>query len=164
VAQATSVLVGQAVGRADPPGAGLLVGAGFMSVTAVLFLLVPEPLVAIFTVDQSVVATAATLLPIAAVFQIFDGLQVVAAGALRGVADTRVPMILNFVGFWLVGLSVCVALGLGFDQGPTGVWWGLATGIGVVAILLMSRLRIRFGGALRRIVIDDTDMALVSNA
>jgi len=170
VAQATSVLVGQAVGRADPPGArraagaGLLVGAGFMSVTAVLFLLIPEPLVAIFSVDQSVVATAATLLPIAAVFQIFDGLQVVAAGALRGVADTRVPMILNFVGFWLVGLPICVVLGIGLGQGPTGVWWGLAIGIGVVAILLMRRLRIRFGGALRRIVIDDTDMAPVRSA
>ena len=169
VAQATSVLVGQAVGRADPPGArraagaGLLVGAGFMSVTAALFLLIPEPLAAVFSVDQSVIATAATLLPIAGVFQIVDGLQVVAAGALRGVADTRVPMILNFVGFWLVGLPVCVVLGLGLDQGPTGVWWGLAIGLGVVAILLLRRLRIRFGGALKRVVIDDTDMAPVSS-
>jgi MATE family multidrug resistance protein len=169
VAQATSVLVGQAVGRADPPGArraagsGLLVGAGFMSVTAALFLLIPEPLAAVFSVDQSVIATAATLLPIAGVFQIVDGLQVVAAGALRGVADTRVPMILNFVGFWLVGLPVCVVLGLGLDQGPTGVWWGLAIGLGVVAILLLRRLLIRFGGALKRVVIDDTDMAPVSS-
>jgi len=169
VAQATSVLVGQAVGRADPPGArraagaGLLVGAGFMSVTAALFLLIPEPLAAVFSVDESVIATAATLLPIAGVFQIVDGLQVVAAGALRGVADTRVPMILNFVGFWLVGLPVCVVLGLGLDQGPTGVWWGLAIGLGVVAILLLRRLRIRFGGALKRVVIDDTDMAPVSS-
>ena len=169
VAQATSVLVGQAVGRADPPGArraagsGLLVGAGFMSVTAALFLLIPEPLAAVFSVDQSVIATAATLLPIAGVFQIVDGLQVVAAGALRGVADTRVPMILNFVGFWLVGLPVCVVLGLGLDQGPTGVWWGLAIGLGVVAILLLRRLRIRFGRALKRVVINDTDMAPVSS-
>lgn len=170
VAQATSVLVGQAVGRADPPGArraagaGLLVGAGFMSVTAALFLLFPEPLAAIFSVDRPVIATAATLLPIAGVFQIFDGLQVVAAGALRGVADTRVPMILNFVGFWLVGLPICVVLGLWLDWGPAGVWWGLAIGIGIVAILLLHRIRIRFGRALRRVVIDDTDAEPVSSA
>ena len=161
VAQATSVLVGQAVGRADPPaarraaGAGLLVGAAFMSVTAALFLLFPEPLAAVFSVDRPVIATAATLLPIAGVFQIFDGLQVVAAGALRGVADTRVPMILNFVGFWLVGLPICVVLGIVFDRGPAGVWWGLAIGIGIVATLLLCRVRIRFGRALRRVVIDD---------
>ena len=170
VAQATSVLVGQAVGRADPPGArraagaGLLVGAGFMSVTAALFLLFPEPLAAVFSVDQPVIATAATLLPIAGVFQIFDGLQVVAAGALRGVADTRVPMILNFVGFWLVGLPICVVLGLWLDWGPAGVWWGLAIGIGIVAILLLHRIRVRFGRALRRVVIDDTDAEPVSSA
>ena len=161
VAQATSVLVGQAVGRADPPaarraaGAGLLVGAAFMSVTAVLFLLFPEPLAAVFSVDRPVIETAATLLPIAGVFQIFDGLQVVAAGALRGVADTRVPMILNFVGFWLVGLPTCVVLGIVLDRGPAGVWWGLAIGIGIVATLLLRRVRIRFGRALRRVVIDD---------
>ena len=127
-------------------------------------LLFPEPLAAIFSVDRPVIATAATLLPIAGVFQIFDGLQVVAAGALRGVADTRVPMILNFVGFWLVGLPICVVLGLWLDWGPAGVWWGLAIGIGIVAILLLHRIRIRFGRALRRVVIDDTDAEPVSSA
>ena len=163
VAQATSVLVGQAVGRGDPPGArraagaGLLVGVGFMTVTAALFLLLPRPLAALFSVDQQVIATAATLLPIAGVFQVFDGLQIVAAGALRGVADTQVPMILNFVGFWLVDLPICVLLGLWLDQGPTGVWWGLAIGIAIVAVLLLRRIRVRFGRALRRVVIDDTD-------
>ncbi len=169
VAQATSVLVGQAVGRADPPGArraagaGLLVGAGFMSVTAALFLLFPESLAAVFSVDRPVIATAATLLPIAGVFQIFDGVQVVAAGALRGVADTRVPMILNFVGFWLVGLPICIVLGLVLDRGPAGVWWGLAIGIGIVAILLLRRVRIRFGQVLRRVVIDATETEPVSS-
>ena len=163
VAQATSVLVGQAVGRADPPGArravgaGLLVGVGFMSVTAALFLVVPRPLAALFSVDQRVIATAATLLPIAGVFQVFGGLQVVSAGALRGVADTRVPMILNFVGFWLIGLPICVLLCLGLGRGPTGVWWGLAIGIAIVALLLLQRVHVRFGRALRRVVIDDVD-------
>jgi MATE family multidrug resistance protein len=103
------------------------------------------------------------LLPIAGVFQIFDGLQVVAAGVLRGVADTRVPMILNFVGFWLVGLPVSVGLAFWLDRGPTGVWWGLALGIGIVAILLLRRIRIRFGRELRRLVIDEPEQQQVSS-
>ena len=140
-------------------------GVGFMSVTAALFLLIPEALAALFSVDPRVIATAATLLPIAGVFQVFDGLQIVAAGALRGVADTRVPMILNFVGFWLVGLPISILLGLWLDRGPTGVWWGLAIGIAIVALLLLSRIRVRFGKVLRRVVIDDpdTETKLVTN-
>jgi len=161
VAQATSVIVGKAVGKGDPPGArraagaGILVGMGFMVVTAALFLTIPETLAAMFSNDRDVVAASALLLPIAGVFQIFDGLQVVAAGALRGIGDTRVPMIMNLVGFWFVGLPVSVALAFGLDVGPRGIWWGLAIGIGVVAILLSFRIRTRFGRALRRLVIDE---------
>jgi MATE family multidrug resistance protein len=163
VAQATSVLVGQAVGRADAPGArratgaGLALGVGFMAITAVLFLVMPGLLARAFSDDAPVVATAALLLPIAGVFQVFDGIQVVAAGALRGVGDTRVPMLLNLVGFWLVGLPVSALLGFGVGVGPTGIWWGLALGIGVVAVLLTHRVRRRFGRALRRLVIDEED-------
>ena len=165
VAQATSVLVGQAVGRADPPearratGAGLAVGVGFMAITAVLFLAMPGLLARAFSDDAPVVATAALLLPIAGVFQVFDGVQVVAAGALRGVGDTRVPMIMNLVGFWLVGLPISAALGLGLGVGPEGIWWGLAIGIGVVAVLLTHRIRRRFGRELRRLVIDEDEAA-----
>lgn len=165
VAQATSVIVGQAVGRGDPHGArravgaGLLAGVGFMSVTAVLFLVLPEPLSRLFSDDAEVVALAAVLLPIAGVFQVFDGLQVVAAGALRGVGDTRVPMVLNLVGFWLVGLPVSAVLGFWVGAGPRGVWWGLAVGIGVVGALLAFRIRRRFGRALRRLVIDEDAIA-----
>jgi MATE family, multidrug efflux pump len=160
VAQATSVVVGQAVGRGDPAGARRAVGAGlttvtmFMTGTAVAFLTVPEALARLFSNDPGVVAAAAMLLPIAGVFQIFDGLQVAGAGALRGVGDTRVPMIMNLVGFWMVGLPVSVWLGFWTDLGPRGVWWGLAVGIGVVAVLLMARIRRRFGRELRRLVID----------
>jgi MATE family multidrug resistance protein len=95
------------------------------------------------------------LLPIAGVFQVFDGLQVVAAGALRGVADTRVPMLINLVGFWGIGLPVSAWLGLRLDVGPAGIWWGLAIGIGVVGVLLLYRVRRRFGQALERLVIDE---------
>jgi MATE family multidrug resistance protein len=164
VAQATSVLVGQAVGRGDPPaarrasGAGLAVGVGFMTLTAILFLAAPVLLARAFSDDAPVIATAALLLPIAGVFQVFDGLQVVAAGALRGVGDTRVPMILNLVGFWFVGLPVSAGLGFLLGAGPPGIWWGLAIGIGVVAVLLAHRVRRRFGRELRRLVIDDDDL------
>jgi MATE family multidrug resistance protein len=161
VAQATGVVVGQAVGRDDPAGARRSVGAGvatvtgFMTFTAAMFLTLPAPLARLFSNDPTVVAAAATLLPIAGVFQVFDGLQVAGAGALRGIGDTRVPMILNLVGFWLIGLPVSVALGFGTGLGPRGVWWGLAIGIGVVGILLMHRIRRRFGRELRRLVIDE---------
>jgi MATE family multidrug resistance protein len=161
VAQATSVLVGQAVGRGDPAaarravGAGILTGVGFMSVTALVFLALPEALARGFSPDPSVVEVTAILLPIAGVFQVFDGLQVVAAGALRGVADTRVPMLINLVGFWAVGLPVSAGLGLGADAGPAGIWWGLAIGIGIVGLLLAYRVRRRFGQALERLVIDE---------
>jgi MATE family multidrug resistance protein len=161
IAQATSVVVGQAVGRGDPEGARRAVGAGmvtvtaFMSFTAVMFLTLPGPLSRIFSNDPMVVGAAALLLPIAGVFQVFDGLQVAGAGALRGVGDTRVPMILTLIGFWVIGLPACVALGFGADLGPRGVWWGLALGIGVVAVLLVLRIRRRFGRDLRRLVMDE---------
>jgi MATE family multidrug resistance protein len=161
IAQATSVVVGQAVGRGDPEGARRAVGAGmvtvtaFMSFTAVMFLTLPGPLSRIFSNDPTVVGAAALLLPIAGVFQVFDGLQVAGAGALRGVGDTRVPMILTLIGFWVIGLPACVALGFGADLGPRGVWWGLALGIGVVAVLLVLRIRRRFGRDLRRLVMDE---------
>jgi len=161
VAQATSVVVGQAVGREDPSAARRAVGAGvvsvtgFMTLTAMAFLTLPGPLARLFSSDPAVVAAAVTLLPIAGVFQIFDGLQVAAAGALRGVGDTQVPMLLNLVGFWMVGLPVCAYLGFRTELGPRGVWWGLAVGIGVVGILLLLRVRRRFGRELRRLIVDE---------
>jgi MATE family multidrug resistance protein len=161
VAQATSVLVGQAVGRSDThaarraAGGGILVGVGFMTATAVLFLAVPDLLARMFSDDPPIIESAALLLPIAGVFQVFDGLQVVAAGALRGVGDTRVPMLVNLVGFWGIGLPTSLWLGFGLDRGPEGIWWGLALGIGCVAVLLSLRVRRRFGRTLRRLVIEE---------
>lgn len=161
VAQAAAVLVGQAVGREDPPaarraaGAGLVVGTSFMALTAALFLLLPDALARVFTGEVPVVRVAALLIPIAGVFQIFDGIQVVSAGVLRGVGDTRVPMLLSLLAFWFVGLPLSAGLGLGLGTGPPGVWWGLAGGLGLVSVLLLARVRARFGRDLRRLVIDD---------
>lgn len=161
VAQAGAVLVGQAVGRGDPPqarraaGSALLLGAGFMTVTAAIFLAFPEPLARIYTADLVVVTLAAALLPIAGVFQVFDGIQVVALGVLRGVGDTRAPMVINLVGFWGVGLPLSAYLGFRTEWGPRGIWMGLAAGIGAVALLLLARVRHRFGRDLRRLVMEE---------
>ncbi len=161
VAQATSVVVGQEVGREDPRaarravGAGILAATAFMSCTAAMFLLVPGPLARLFSSDPGVVAAGAALLPIAGVFQIFDGLQVTAAGALRGVGDTKVPMLLSLVAYWMIGLPTCAVLAFVVGGGPEGIWWGLATGLGAAAVLLLLRIRRRFGRELRRLVLDD---------
>lgn len=160
VSQATSVLVGRGVGADDPDRArraatsGLLVGAGFMALTMVLFFTFPEFLARLYSQDLPVVALAATLLPIAALFQVFDGIQVVGIGVLRGVGDTRVPAVLNLLGFWLVGLPVGVWLAFRSGMGPHGLWWGLALGLAIVAVLILVRIVRRLGGELVRIEID----------
>jgi MATE family multidrug resistance protein len=156
ISQATAVLVGRGVGASDPDRArraamgGLAVGAGFMALTMALFLAIPEPLARIYSSDAPVVALAAALLPIAALFQVFDGIQVVALGVLRGVGDTRVPMLLNLLGFWLAGLPVGIVLAFRGGMGPQGLWWGLALGLALVAVLLVTRIRGRLAGELTR--------------
>jgi MATE family multidrug resistance protein len=161
IAQASSVLVGRAVGRGDPAGArraagaGLVAGAGFMTITAVILLTIPRLLARIYSPDPDVVALAALLLPVAGLFQVFDGLQVVSTAVLRGIGDTRTPMLLHVAGFWLVGLPVGLFFGFTLGGGPIGLWWGLAAGLGVMAILLLARVARRFAGDLSRLSIED---------
>jgi MATE family multidrug resistance protein len=163
ISQATAVLVGQGVGRGDSSGArraagsGLLLGVGFMAFTAVLFLLLPEVFALIYSDEAEVVALAALLVPLAGVFQIFDGLQVVSSGVLRGVGDTRFPMTMNLVGFWCVGMPVSLWFGFRMSAGPVGLWWGLVVGLASVAVLLLLRIRSRMRGDLARIVIDEEE-------
>lgn len=161
ISQATAVMVGQGVGREDPvgarraAGAGLLLGVLFMVCTAVTFLLFPGPLARIYTEEGEVFLLAASLLPLAGVFQVFDGLQVVASGILRGIGDTRTPMILNLLGFWCVGMPVGVWLSFRAGLGPKGLWWGLVWGLCAVSVLLILRVRSRLGRELTRVIIDD---------
>ncbi len=161
IAQAGAVRVGQAVGRGDPAGArvavksALLSGTAFMSFTGVLFLTLPGPLTALYTDEPEVVAVAVTLIPIAGVFQVFDGLQAVAAGVLRGIGDTTAPFIANLLAFWAVGIPLGLWLGFRTDAGPVGLWWGLVAGLGLVALFLVGRVRVRMRRDLTRIIIDD---------
>jgi len=83
----------------------------------------------------------ALLIPLAGVFQVFDGIQVAAIGILRGLGDTRTPMIVNVLGFRLVGLPVSLYLGLRAGYGPAGLWWGLVVGLIVIAVILTLRVR-----------------------
>jgi MATE family multidrug resistance protein len=157
---AASVLVGQAVGRRDPAGArgmahsALLCGAGFMSLTAILFLSAPGPLARLYTEQTEIVALAVTLIPLAGVFQVFDGLQAVGGGILRGLGETRVAMLVNLFGYWFLGLPVSYILGFRLGLGPIGLWWGLVLGLGVVASILLVRVRIALARRQDRVVID----------
>lgn len=147
---ATSIRVGQAVGRKDIHGlrlagyAGILLAGAFMSMTAVLFWTVPELIISIF-LDTSlpdnipVVNLAVSLLGVAAVFQVFDGIQVSSSGALRGLKDTRIPMLIGLFSYWLTGLTSGYLFGFVFGGGAVGLWWGLVTGLVVAATLLLFR-------------------------
>jgi len=84
-----------------------------------------------------------------------DGLQVVAAGILRGVGDTRHPMLLVLVGFWVIGMPTAILLSFGLAMGPEGLWWGLALGLGAVGLLLLHRVRTLLAGELSRISMED---------
>ncbi len=142
---AVTVRVGQAAGRGDRRGArragltGLGLAVGFECATCGLFLLAPHPIVALFTGDAAVAAAAVPLLRLAGVFQLSDGLQVVASGALRGMKDVVVPMGITAVAYWGVGLPA--ALLLAFDAGwrAPGLWMGLIGGLTTAAVLLSCR-------------------------
>lgn len=157
VGAAAAVRVGHAVGAGDAPAArraataSLLFGVAFMSCTAALFLLAPRLLARAYTADARVIEVAAALIPIAGVFQIFDGIQAVAAGVLRGVGDTRAPMLIALVGFWFVGVPVSAWLGLHTRAGAAGLWWGFVAGLGAVATILLLRVRVRMRRALGRV-------------
>ncbi len=147
VSSAAAVRVGQALGRGDPPAAGrsgwaaLVLGAGFMSGAALVFLLIPEHIVRLFTPDAAVIRTGASLLVVAAFFQLFDGLQTVATGALRGAGDTRTPMICHAVAYWLLGLPLGYFLCFAWGWGAAGMWIGLCLALILMGLVLLLAWR-----------------------
>jgi multidrug resistance protein, MATE family len=155
VASAGAVRVGQAVGRRDPAGAArsgwtaILFGALFMSSAAAAFLIVPRTLIGAFTSDASVVAIGVSLLFVGAVFQLFDGLQGVATGVLRGLGDTRSPMLWNLAGHWFIGLPLGYTLCFGAGLGVIGLWWGLSVGLIICGIALITVWSRRVGSFAR---------------
>ena len=160
VGDAGSVLVGHAVGRGDPEGtrgaarAAFACGVTFMALAGAVFLAFPEELAGYYSRDLEVVSVAAVLIPIAGVFQVFDGTQVVAGGVLRGLGDTRAPMVANLLGYWLVGIPVSFYLGFKTGLGPAGLWWGLVLGLGLVGTSLLIRVRNRLARRQPRVIID----------
>ncbi|BDG08416.1 MATE family efflux transporter [Anaeromyxobacter paludicola] len=147
VGTAGSVRVGHAIGAGDAPAvrrAGLVTfgsGAGVMACSALCLLLFPGPLARLVSSDPAVVAAAGPLLGVAAVFQVFDGIQAVGAGLLRGAGDTRFTFLANVAGHYLVGLPVTVGLGVLAGRGVVGLWWGLCAGLVTVAVVTVARFR-----------------------
>jgi MATE family multidrug resistance protein len=144
IASAAAVRVGQAVGRRDPRGAmhagwtAIALGVGFMAAAAAVFLLAPAALMRAFTDDPAVIDIGVALLFVAAVFQLFDGLQGVTTGALRGLADTHTAMLWNLAGHWLIGLPLGYVLCFRRGYGVVGLWWGLSTGLVICGVALVS--------------------------
>jgi len=113
-----------------------------MTFSGAVFYLFPGPLARLYTGDAEVLAIAVLLIPIAAGFQIFDGIQNVAFGILRGAGDVRMPMAITGIGLWLCGLPIGVTLAFNYDMGAPGIWIGLVIGLGVMSVLLIWRVRV----------------------
>lgn len=149
---AGAVRTGQAAGRTDRAGtrraglAAVALAAGAMLGAAVLFWTAPRAVVGLYldtgaSQNAATAALAVQLLGVAAVFQVFDGVQVAAAGALRGLKDTRVPMLIALATYWGVGLTGGWVFGFALGGGPTGLWWGLVVGLTAAAGALLWRFR-----------------------
>ena len=143
ISAAASVRVGQAIGRAKPRSArragwtAIFLGASFMAVAGVVFFSVPDLILRAFTDNAAVIAAGIPLFYMAALFQLFDGIQAVATGAMRGAAETKTPMLANLVGHWAIGLPVGYYLCYELGWGATGIWFGLSLGLILVALYLL---------------------------
>ena len=145
ISSGAAVAVGQAIGRREPGVArrsgfiSIALGVAFMSCTALVFIFIPETILRIYTNDSEVINVAVRLLALAALFQLFDGTQTVATGALRGLGSTRIAMFVNFVCYWLFGLPLGYWLCFVLLWGIYGVWVGLTVAlIGTALILLYA--------------------------
>lgn len=159
--QAATVRVGLALGRRDDAAVSragwtaLVMGVGFMAAMALVMWSIPRTLVTLFLNDVPenavVISVAISFLRVAAAFQLVDGAQVIGAGMLRGLHDTRWPLLFALVGYWVVGLGIGIWLAFGRDWKGVGIWVGLASGLAAVAALMLARwiLRGRLGLTLR---------------
>ena len=149
ISSAAAVRVGQAIGRKDPRSAAtagwtaLLLSTLFMGSAALVMTVAPRWLVRLFSGDAAVIAMGAVLLRIAAWFELFDGFQVVATGALRGLGDTRAAMWAHLIGYWVIGLPISYVLCFSFGWGARGLWIGLTVALILIGIALMAAWRRR---------------------
>ena len=140
---AGAVRVGHAVGAGDRPRASaagwtaIMLGTGFMIASGLAFVVLPEELIRLFSDDPDVLRVGTSLLLLAAVFQLFDGIQGVITGTLRGIGDTRTPMIVNLAAHWLVGLPISYTLCFLIGWGVYGLWVGLSLGLIIVGVILL---------------------------
>lgn len=145
VGGAAAVRVGRAFGAGDRARgrraglASLGLGTAIMSCTAAIFVITPGPLIALFTDDAGVARAAEPLIQIAAFFQLSDGVQAVATGALRGAGDTRAALVANLIGHYGLGLGVSLVLAFAASMGAPGLWWGLSAGLTLTAAVLVYR-------------------------
>jgi MATE family multidrug resistance protein len=145
IGAATAVRVGHAIGAGDRSLArrrgllGLRIGLAVMSVFAATFLIAPGALAGLFSDRAQVIAATIPLLQIAALFQLSDGAQAIAAGALRGIGDTRATFVGNVLGHYGVGLVISLSLAFGAGLGAPGLWWGLSAGLTATAAYLVQR-------------------------
>lgn len=146
IGAAVATRTGQLAGAGRPwlPAArtGIGMGALVMSLFGLLFLIAPGLIGRLYTDDPAVIAMVVLLLPLAGAFQLFDGTQVVSFGALRGLADVRVPTLVNVVAYWGLGLPLAWALAFPFGLGARGVWMGLVVSLALVAVLLLGRIAV----------------------
>ena len=144
VSSAAAVRVGNGLGRGDPRGAArsgwmaLGLGAAIMSICGLVLLFLPRVIARLFTPDVAIIAAAVPLLRLAAFFQLFDGLQVVTTGALRGAGNTATPMICHIVGYGIIGLPLGAVLCFREGMGAVGLWIGLSTGLILIGIALAT--------------------------
>jgi multidrug resistance protein, MATE family len=147
ISSAAAVRVGQAIGRKDPAGAAdaggtaIFVGAAFMLAASVLLVVFPRAIARMYTPDETVIRTTVFLLAAGAAFQLFDGLQTVATGALRGAGDTRTPMLCHFTAYWIIGLPLGAWLCFQRHWGAFGLWAGLSLALILIGIVLLFAWR-----------------------
>lgn len=157
ISAAASTRVGNLIGSEQPwtraATTALLMGAGVMSISGLCYSLIPGWIVGLYRPEASVFVLAVALLPLAGAFQLFDGIQVVAFGVLRGAGDLKIPSLANLLGYWAVGLPLGAWLAFYGGFGAQGVWVGLGTGLATVAVLLLFRVRATTARGGRRVAV-----------
>jgi MATE family multidrug resistance protein len=147
ISSAAAVRVGQAIGRRDPSGvsaagdSAIFFGAGFMTLAGIALLLFPRGIARFYTPDPVVIRSTVLLLAAGAAFQLFDGIQTVATGALRGAGDTRTPMLCHFTAYWIIGLPLGAWLCFRRGWGAFGLWAGLSLALILIGIVLLFAWR-----------------------